>query len=157
MYREAVDLESSNGGERDESNCRKDDRDLWYEPGPPAELGEFPRAVWSGKQQHFLQQLQALDAQEMLLTQAVDKGPCTPLGWQTTEGSRAGGFSFLLLPRRRALSSRWLWTSNHNTCEKRLEEVQGAATSSRFPPPHKTKGRVYSSCVRSAMLNGSET
>ena len=42
-------------------------------------------------------------------------GNCTPLGWQTTEGSpgqtwQAWGGSFLLLPRRHALSSRWLWT-----------------------------------------------
>ena len=59
---------------------------------------------------------------------------------QTTEGSpsrtwQIGGGSFLLLPRRHALSSRWLWTFNHNTCENRLEEVQGAATSSLFPQP----------------------
>ena len=67
-------------------------------------------------------------------------GNCTPLGWQTTEGSpgrtwHAGGGSFLLLPRRHALSSRCLWTFNHNTCENRLEEVQGSATSSLFTPP----------------------
>ena len=47
---------------------------------------------------------------------------------------RAGGGSFLLLPRRHALSSWRLWTFNHNRCENRLEEVQGAATSSLFPP-----------------------
>ena len=67
-------------------------------------------------------------------------GNCTPLGWQTTEGSlgriwQAWGGSFLLLPRRHALSSRWLWTINHNTCENRLEEVQGSATSPLFTPP----------------------
>ena len=67
-------------------------------------------------------------------------GNCTLLGWQTTEGSpgqtwQAWGGSFLLLPRRHALSSRWLWTFNHNTCENRLEEVQGAATSPLFMPP----------------------
>ena len=59
---------------------------------------------------------------------------------QTTERSpsrawQTGGGSFLLLPRRHALSSRWLWALNHNTCENRLEEVQGAETSSLFPPP----------------------
>ena len=62
-------------------------------------------------------------------------GNCTPFGCQTTEGSpgwtwQAWGGSFLLLPRRHALSSRWLWTFNHNTCENRLEEVQGSAQSS---------------------------
>ena len=67
-------------------------------------------------------------------------GNCTPLGWQTTEGSpgrtwQAWGGSFLLLLRRHALSSRWLWTFNHDTCENRLEEVQGSATSSLFTPP----------------------
>ena len=45
---------------------------------------------------------------------------------------QAGGGSFLLLPRRHALSCRWLWTFNHNTCENCLEEVQGAATISLF-------------------------
>ena len=45
---------------------------------------------------------------------AVVPGNCKPLGWQTTEGSpgwswQAWGGSFLLLPRRHALSSRWLW------------------------------------------------
>ena len=67
-------------------------------------------------------------------------GNCTPFGWQTTKESpgwtwQAGGGSFLLLPRRHALSSRWLWTFNHNTCENHLEEVQGSATSSLFTPP----------------------
>ena len=60
-------------------------------------------------------------------------GNCTPLGRQTTEGSpsrtsQAGGGSFLLLPRRLALSSPWLWTFNQNMCENCLEEVL-------FPPP----------------------
>ena len=64
---------------------------------------------------------------------------CTPLGWQTTEGHlgrtwQAWGGSFLLLPWRHVLSSRWLWTFIHNTCENRLE-VQGSATSPLFTPP----------------------
>ena len=50
-------------------------------------------------------------------------------------GPEAWGSSFLLLLRRHALSSRWLWTFNHNTCENPLEEVQGSATSSLFTPP----------------------
>ena len=83
----------------------------------------------------------------MQWAQALDKGlwlhmvpgNCMPLGQQTTEGSpgwtwQAGGGSFLLLPRRHAHSSRWLWTFNHNTCENCLEEVQGAATSPLFMP-----------------------
>ena len=79
MCQEALDLERSNGGERAESNCRKDkDHDLWYGPGAPA---EFRRVImrhlsrWSGQQQHLLHQLQALGAQEMQWAQALDKRP----------------------------------------------------------------------------------
>ena len=75
----------------------------------------------------------AVGSRAWLRTLATDGG-------QTTEGSpswtwQAGGGSFLLLPRRHALSSRWLWSFNHNTYENSLEEVQGAATSSLFTPP----------------------
>ena len=150
MCQKALDLERSNGKERTEGKCRKDkDHDLRYRPGPPAEFRRVSMhrlMHWSGQQQHLLQWLQALGAQEMQWARALDKGPwlqmytvpgnCTPLGRQTTEGTwQAGGGSFLLLPRRHALSSRWLWTFNHNTCENRLEEVQGAATSSLLTPP----------------------
>ena len=154
MCQEALDLERSNGEERTESKCRKDkDHDLQYGTGPPAEFRWVSMrrlSHWCGQQQHLLQWLQALGAQEMQWAQALEKGPwlqmytvpgnCMPLGWQTTEGSpgrtwQAWGGSFLLLPRRHALSSRWLWTLNHNTCENRLEEVQGSATSSLFTPP----------------------
>ena len=64
-----------------------------------------------------------------------------------------------MLPRTHALSSQWQQTFNHNTCENRLEEVQGAATSSLFPPPlpFKTRGHVYNSCVWSTMFHASET
>ena len=75
-------------------------------------------------------------------------------------GPQAGGGSFLLLPRRHALSRPWLWTFNHNTCENWLEEVQGAVISSLFPPPLFQDTwpcvTVNSSCVQSAMLNASE-
>ena len=37
--------------------------------------GEFLCAVWSGQQQHLLQWLQALGAQEMQWAQGLDKGP----------------------------------------------------------------------------------
>ena len=69
----------SNGGERIESKCRKDkDHDLLYRPGPPAEFRRVSMRHllhWSGQQQHLLQPLQALGAQEMQWAQALDKGP----------------------------------------------------------------------------------
>ena len=120
---------------------------------PPAEFRRVSMrrlSHWSWQQQHLLQWVQALGAQEMQWAQALDKipwlqmytvpGNCMPIGLQTTEGSpsrtwQAGGGSFLLLPKRHALSRRWLWSFNHNTCENRHEEFQGAATSSLFMPP----------------------
>ena len=54
MCQEALDLERSNGGKRTESKCRKDeDHDLWYGPGPPAELRQVSMhslSQWSGQQ-----------------------------------------------------------------------------------------------------------
>ena len=109
-----------------------------------------------------MQWAQALDRGPWLQVYTV-QGNSTPLRRQTTERSpsrawQTGGGSFLLLPRRHALSSGWLSAFNHNTYENRLEEVQGAETSSLFRHlSFKTCGRVYSSCVRSAMLHASET
>ena len=77
MCQEALDLERSNGGERTESKCRKD-KDLWYRPGPPAEFKWVPMcrlSHCSGQQQHLLQQLQALSAQERQWAQGLYKRP----------------------------------------------------------------------------------
>ena len=146
MCQEALDMERSNWKERTEGKCRKDkDYDLQHRTGPPAEFRRVSMRClshWSGQQQHLLKEMQwaqALEKRPWLQMYTVP-GNCTPLGWQTTEGStgwtwQAWGGSFLLLLRRHALSSRWLWTFNHNTSENRLEEVQGSATSSLFMPP----------------------
>ena len=79
MCPEALDLERSNGEEKTESKCRKDkNHDLRYGPVPPVEFrGVLMRRLlhWSGQQQHLLQRLQALGAQEMQRAQALDKGP----------------------------------------------------------------------------------
>ena len=79
MCQEVLDLERSNGVERTESKCSKDeDHDLWYRLGPPAEFRRVSMhrlSHWSGQQQQLLQWLQTLGAQEMQLAQALDKGP----------------------------------------------------------------------------------
>ena len=101
MCQETLDLERSNGEERTESKCRKDkDHDLQYGTGPPAEFRRVSMrhlSHLSRQQQHLLQWLQALGAQEMQWAQALEKGTrlqmytvpgnCTPVGWQTTEAS----------------------------------------------------------------------
>ena len=82
MCQEALDLERSNGEERTESKCRKDkDHDLQYGTGPSAEFRRVSTSRlshWSGQQQHLLQWLQALGAQEPVdKTQALDKKTLT--------------------------------------------------------------------------------
>ena len=72
-------MERSNGEERTESKYRKGkDNDLRYGTGPPAEFRRVSMCrllQWSGQQQHLLQWLQALGAQEMQWAQAPDKRP----------------------------------------------------------------------------------
>ena len=79
MCQEALDLERSNGEERTDSKCRKDkDHDLRYGTGPPTEFRWVSMRClshWSGQQQHLLQWLQALGAQEMQWAPALEKGP----------------------------------------------------------------------------------
>ena len=147
-----LDLERSNEGER--QNARKMKIMIC---GVSLDLlqssGEFPCPICHtgvGSTSIFCKRCKHRVLKEMKWAQVLDKGPrlqmykvagnCTPLGQQTTEGSpsqtwQAGGGSFLLLPRKHALKSWWLWTFNHNTCENHLDEVQGAATSSLFLPP----------------------
>ena len=100
--------------------------------------GEFPCTICrTGVSSNSMQWLQALGAQEMQWAQVLDKGPwlqmymvpgnCHPLDGrpqrEVCQTWQAGCGSFLLLPRRHALSSRWLWIFSHNTCENCLEEV----------------------------------
>ena len=72
-------MERSNGEERTESKCMKDkDLDLRYGTGPPAEFRRVSMcrlSHWSRQQQHLLQWLQALGAQEMQWAQALEKRP----------------------------------------------------------------------------------
>ena len=79
MCQEALDIERSNGEERTENKCRKDkDYDLWYGTGPPTEFRRVSMcrlSHWSGQQQHLLQCLQALVAQEMQWAQVLEKRP----------------------------------------------------------------------------------
>ena len=61
-----------------------------------------------------------------------------------------------VLPRRHALSSRWMRAVDHNTCENRLEEVQEADTSSLFPLSLFQDVAVFTALQR-ATLHASET
>ena len=91
--------------------------------------GEFlcSQSHGRGQQQHLLQRLQALGAQEMPLAQALVKGPrlqvymmpgnCMPRGWQTTVGPDklevVGSFCYL----GDMLSAAGGWELSTITCE----------------------------------------
>ena len=75
------------------------------------------------------------------------QGTAPPLDGRPQKEVQVGPDKLEVVARRHALSSRWLWTFNHNT----LPVLSSHHLS------FKTRGRVYSSCVRSAMLHASET
>ena len=55
--------------------CKKEkDHDLWYGPAEFMRVYMSCLLLWSGQQQHLLQWLQALGAQEMQWAQALGKG-----------------------------------------------------------------------------------
>ena len=187
MCQGAPDSERSNGEERTESKCRKDeDHDLRYGTGPPAEFRRVSMRClshWSGHQQHLLQWLQALGAQEMQWAQALEKGPwlqmytvpgnCTPLEWQTTDARLLNGrpqkkvqvgpdklevvasFCYLGIMLSAAGGCERSTTTRVNTAWKKFKDLLPVLSSRHLS--FKTRGRVYSSCVRSAMLHASET
>ena len=90
-------------------------------------------------------------------------GNCRPLGRQITEGSpsrtwQAGGGSFLcyLGDMLSAAGGCELSTTTRvKTAWKKFKELLPVLSSRHLS--FKTRGRVYSSCVRSAMLHASET
>ena len=127
---------------------------------------------WSGQQQHLLQWLQALGAQEMLWAQAHDKGPwlqmytvpgnCTPFRWQTIEGSPSrtwqdgGGSSFCYLGNMLSAAGgcELTTTARVKTVWKKFKELLPILSSRHLS--FKTRGHVYSSCVLRAMLHATE-
>ena len=155
-------LKRSNGGERTKSICRKDkDHDLWYGPGPPAE------------QQHLLQGLQALGAQEMQWAQVLDKDPdyrCTqcqgtacPLDGRPWRKFQVGpdklevvaSFCYLGDMLSAAGGCEVSTTTHAKTAWNKFKELLPVLSSRHLS--FKTCDRMYSSCVWSTMLHVSET
>ena len=177
MCQEALDLERSNGGERTESKCRKDeDHDLWYRPGPPADFRQVSMCCllhWSGQQQHLLQQLQALGAQEMQWAQVLGKGPwlqmntmpgnCTPLRSRPQREVQVGSdklegiasFCYLGDMLSAVNGCELLTTTSVKTACKKFKKLLPVLSSCHLS--FKTHGYVHSSCVQSAMLHANKT
>ena len=175
MCQEALDLEGSNGEERTESKCRKDkDHDLRYGTGPPAEFRQVCMrrlSHWSGWQQHLLQWLQALGAQEMQWVQVLDKRPwlqmykvpgnCTPLDSRPQKEVQVrpyklevvASFCYLGDMLSAAGGCELPTTTRVKTAWKKFKDLLPVLSSRHLS--FRTRGHVYSSCVRSAMLPAS--
>ena len=177
MCQEALDLERSNGGERTESECRKDeDHGLWYGPGPLAEFRWVSMCClshWSGQQQHLLQWLQVLGAQEMQVgSMRLPKDPdykCTQCQgtagpWMADHRGKSVGpdklevvASFCYQGDRLSAADgcELSTTTPVKAAWKKFKELRPVLSSRHLS--FKTHGRMYSSCMQSAMFHASET
>ena len=126
---------------------------------------------WSGQQQHLLQWLQALGAQEMQWAQALEKKTLTT----DVHGARELHAPWMADHRRSRSDMTSLvaslcylgdmlsaaggcelsTTTRVKTARKKFKDLLPVLSSHHLS--FKTRGRVYSSCVRSAMLHASET
>ena len=149
-----LDMERSNGGERPESKCRKDkDHDLWYGAGSPAEFRRIPMCClshWSGQQQHLLQGCKHWVHKKCSglkrLTEDPDyrcipcQGTARPLDGRAQREVQVGpdkleavaSFCYLGDMLSAAIGCELSTTKRVKTAWKK---VQGAETSSFFPPP----------------------
>ena len=179
MCQEALNLDRSNGEERTEIKCRKDkDHDLRYGPGPPTEFRRVSMRClshWSGQQQHLLQWLQVLGAQECSGLKHLTKDPnyrCTqcqgtacPLDGRPQKEVQVGPdklevvASFCYPHVGDMLSAAGGCELSTTTCVKttwkKFKDLLSVLSSGHLS--FKTLGRVYSSCGQSAMLHASET
>ena len=128
---------------------------------------------WSGQQQHLLQWLQALGAQEMQWAQALEKKTLTtdvhgarelhaPLDGRPQEVQvgpdkleMVASFCYLGDMLSAAGGCELSTTTRVKTAWKKFKDLLPVLSSHHLS--FKTRGRVYSSCVRSAMLHAIET
>ena len=130
---------------------------------------------WSGQQQHLLQRLEALGAQEMQWAQALDKGPglqyrCTwcqgtaqPLDGRQKRKVQVGpdklkvaaSFCYLGDMLSAASGCELSTTTHEKTAWKQFKELLPVVSARHLS--FKVRGRVYSSCVQKAMLYASKT
>ena len=177
MCQKALDMERSNGGERAESKCRKDkDHDLWYRAGSPAEFSEFPCAVcrtgvgsnsilckgckhWVHKKCSGLKRL--TEDPDYRCTRC--KGIARPLDGRPQREVQVGpdklevvaSFCYLGDILSAAGGCKLSTTTRVKTAWKKFKELKPVLSSRHLS--FKTRGHVYSTCVRSAMLHASET
>ena len=177
ICQKALDVERSNGGERAESKCRKDkDHDLWHGLDLLQSSGKFPCAVchtgvgsnsifckgcnhWVHKKCSGLKRL--TEDPDYRCTRC--QGTARPLDSRPQKEVQVGpdklevvaSFCYLGDMLSAAGGCELSTTTHVKTAWKKFKELKPVLSSRHLSL--KTRGRVYSSCVRSAMLHASET
>ena len=176
MCQEALEFERSNGEERTESKCRKDkDHDLRYGTGPLAEFrrvsmrcrtGVSSNSIFCNGCKHWVHKkcsgLKRLKKDPDFRCTWY-QGTASPLDGRPQKEVQVGPdklevvASFCYLgDMLSAAGGCELSTMTHvKTAWKKFKDLLPAFSSRHLS--FKTRGRVYSSCVRSAMLHASET
>ena len=180
MCQKALDLERSNGGERTESKCKKN-KYLWYRTGSPAEFRRVPMHCLSctvcrtgvGSNSIFCKSCKYWVHMKCSglkrLTEDPDyrctrcQGTARPLDGRPQREVQVGSdklevvasFCYLGYMLSAASGCELLITTHVKTAWKKFKELIPVLSSCHLS--FKTRGYVYSSCVRSAMLHASET
>ena len=170
-------MKRSHGEEEAEGKCRKDKgHDLWYRPGPLAELRGIPMGclLYRGRQQqHLLQWLQLWVLKKCSGLQrltpnpdysraccmgnacAIDGRPQSEVQVRPDKLGVVASFCYLVDMLSAGGGCEITVTTLVKTAWKKFRELLPVLTSPHLS--YKTRGHVYSSCVRSAMLYASET
>ena len=171
-------MERSHGEEGIEGECRKDkSHDLWYRPGPLAEFRGIPMrclSYRSRQQQHLLQYgcklwvhkkcsgLQRLTsnpdyrcARCMGNARPIDGRPQSEVQVGPDKLEVVASFCYLGDMLSAGGGCEMAVTTRVKTAWKKFRELLPVLTSRHLS--YKTRGHVYSSCMRSAMLHASET
>ena len=178
MCQDALDLERSNGEERTESKCRKDkDHDLRYGTGPPAEFRRVSMRCLSqsgvGSNSIFCNGCKHWVHKKCSGLNRLKKDPdyrCTrcqgtarPLDGRPQKEVQVGpgklevvaSFCYLVHMFSAAGGCELSTTTSVKTTWEKFKDLLPVLSSNHLS--FKTRGCMYSSCVRSAMLHASET
>ena len=165
-------MERSNGEERTKSKCRKDkDHDLWYRPGPPSEFRQVSirRLCGAGRNSIFCNGCKHWVHKKCSGLKRLTKDPdyrCTrcqrtarPLDGRPQNEVQVGpdklevvaSLCYLGDMLSAAGGCELSTTTRVKTAWKKFKDLLPVLSSRHLS--FKTRGLVYSSCVRSAMLH----
>ena len=156
-------MERSNGEERTESKCRKDkDHDLRYGTGPPAEFRRVSMhrlSHWVHKKCSGLKRLKKDPYYRYTRCQGtarpLDGRPQKEVQVEPDKLEVVASFCYLGDMLSAAGGCELSTTTRVKTAWKKFKDLLPVLSSLFLS--FKMRGRVYSSCVRSAMLHASET